>query len=128
LVLAVYQNGTLSEIQTVATLPSDYTGDKWAAAIHVSPNGKNVYVSNRNHNSVAGFAFDETHERLEFVQHISSGGDTPRDFSLDPTGKFLITAHQKSDDLFSFWIDEVGRLEPTGHSLKLGTPVCVKML
>ncbi len=128
LVLAKYQDGTLTEVQALSTLPGDYTGEKWAAAIHVSPNGKNVYTSNRNHNSVAVFAFDETREYLEMIQDMASGGDTPRDFALEPTGKFLITAHQKSDDLFSFWIDETGRLEPTGHSLKLGTPICVKML
>jgi 6-phosphogluconolactonase len=120
--------GILTEVQTVSSLPSDYTGEKWAAAVHVSPNGKNVYASNRIHNSVAVFAFDEISEGLESIQHISSGGNIPRDFSLDPTGKFLITAHQNSDDLFSFFVDETGRLESTGHSLKLGTPVCIKML
>jgi 6-phosphogluconolactonase len=123
-----YKDGILTELQTLATLPNDYTGEKWAAAIHVSPNSKNVYVSNRRHNSIAVFAFDEGSESLKLLQHVSSGGDMPRDFALDPTGKFLITAHQKTHDLFSFWIDETGRLEPTGHRLKLGTPVCVKML
>lgn len=123
-----YDSGTLTEVQTVSSLPNDYTGEKWAAAIHISPNGKNVYASNRIHNSIAVFAFDEASERLESIQHMSSGGNIPRDFSLDPTGKFLITSHQNSDDLFSFFVDEAGRLEPTGHTLKLGTPVCVKML
>jgi 6-phosphogluconolactonase len=126
--LVRHQQGTLTEVQTLQTLPDGYTGQRWAAAIHVSPNGKNVYVSNRSHDSIAVLAFDETNERLEVIQHIASGGQIPRDFALDPTGQFLITAHQNSDDLFSFWIDEMGRLEPTGHSLKLGTPVCVKML
>lgn len=126
--LVRYQDGKLSETLTMTTLPENHQGERWAAAIHISPNGKNVYVSNRVHDSIAVFAFDEASERLEVIQHIASGGHIPRDFSLDPTEKFLITAHQKSDDLFSFWVDETGRLEPTGHSLKLGTPVCVKML
>jgi 6-phosphogluconolactonase len=123
-----YEAGVLTEVQTVSSLPDDYTGEKWAAAIHVSPNGKNVYASNRVHNSMAVFAFDEKGEKLEPIQHMSSGGNIPRDFSLDSSGKFLITAHQKSDDLFSFFVDDAGRLGPTGHSLKLGTPVCIKML
>lgn len=126
--LVRYEAGKLTQVQTVSSLPTDYTGEKWAAAIHVSPNGKNVYASNRIHNSIAVFAFDEVNEKLEGIQHIASGGNIPRDFSLDPSGKFLITAHQNSDDLYSFFIDESGRLEATGHSLKLGTPVCVKML
>ncbi len=127
-VVTRYENGTLSEVQTLQTLPDDYTGERWAAAIHVSPSGKHVYMSNRDHDSIAVLAFNEVNERLELVQRVASGGQLPRDFTLDPTGRFLITAHQKSDDLFSFWIDETGRLEPTGHSLKLGTLVCVKML
>ena len=127
-VLAHYDDGTLRELQTLQTLPDDYAGERWSAAIHVSPKGKHVYVSNRGHDSIAVLTFDEANEHLELAQHVVSGGQLPRDFAIDPTGKFLITAHQKTDDLFSFLIDETGRLTPTGHSLKLGTPICVKML
>jgi 6-phosphogluconolactonase len=126
--LVRYQAGTFTEVQTLSTLPENYTGEKWAAAIHVSPNGKNIYASNRHHDSIAVFAFDEGKETLNLLQVVSSGGQIPRDFSVDPTGKLLITAHQNSHDLFSFWIDETGRLGPTGHRLELGSPVCVKML
>lgn len=128
LVLVRYQAGMLVEVQTVSTLPENYTGDKWAAAIHVSPNGKNVYTSNRKHDSIAVFAFDEDKESLMQLHVVSSGGKMPRDFSIDPMGKLLITAHQHSHDLYSFWIDETGRLEPTGHKLELSSPVCVKMV
>jgi 6-phosphogluconolactonase len=128
LVLVRYQAGMLVEVQTVSTLPENYTGDKWAAAIHVSPNGKNIYTSNRKHDSIGVFAFDENNETLTQIQVVPSGGRMPRDFSVDPTGKLLITAHQDSHDLYSFWIDETGRLEPTGEKLELGSPVCVKML
>lgn len=127
-ILARYSEGIISEVQTLDALPKSYKGEKWAAAIHVSPSGKNIYTSNRIHDSISVFSFDEASEHLEVIQHMPSGGELPRDFSLDPTGKFLITAHQKSDDLFSFFVDDSGRLEPTGHSLKLGTPVCVKFL
>jgi 6-phosphogluconolactonase len=126
--LVRYQAGTFTEVQTLSTLPENYMGEKWAAAIHVSPNGRNVYTSNRSHDSIAVFAFDEAKETLTLLQHMASGGQTPRDFSIDPTGKLLITAHQNSHDLFSFWIDETGRLGPTGYKLELGSPVCVKML
>jgi 6-phosphogluconolactonase len=128
LLLVRYQAGVFVEVQTVSTLPDDYARDKWAAAIHVSPNGKNVYASNRVHDSIAVFAFDEDKESLTQLQVVSSGGEIPRDFTLDRAGKLLITAHQNSHDLYSFWIDETGRLEPTGHRLELGSPVCVKML
>ncbi len=110
LILARYNGGVISDVQTLDALPKSYKGEKWAAAIHVSPNGKNIYTSNRVHDSISVFSFNETSERLELIQHVPSGGQIPRDFSLDPTGKFLITAHQKSDDLFSFSVDDSGRL------------------
>jgi 6-phosphogluconolactonase len=123
-----YAEGLLIPVQTLSAVPKDYLGDTWAAAIHISPKGKTVYTSNRGHDSIAVFNFDETVERLGPLQHISTGGQTPRDFSLDPTGKLLIVANQNSHNLVSFWIDEAGKLEATGHSLNLGSPVCVKMI
>ncbi|MGL4611692.1 MAG: lactonase family protein [Trueperaceae bacterium] len=128
LTLAHYQAGMLAQLQTVSTLPEGYTGDKWAAAVRVSANGKHIYASNRLHNSLTVFNFDEEKETLVQQQVISSGGTIPRDFVIDPTGRILITAHQNSHDLYSFWIDDTGRLEPTGHRLELGSPVCVTFL
>jgi 6-phosphogluconolactonase len=123
-----YADGILTPLQTLSALAEGYSGEKWAAAIHISPDGKTVYTSNRGHDSIAVFAFDETAERLEVVQYIASGGQTPRDFALDPSGKILVVANQNSHNLVSFWIDDKGQLEPTGYSLQLGSPVCVKML
>ena len=126
LMLLSYSEGILSPLQTVSTIPEHYLGEKWAAAIHISNDGQYIYTSNRKHDSLAVFHFDITLGYFKLIQHISTGGRIPRDFSLDPTSQMLVVANQESDDLFSFWIKE-GRLEPTGYSLKLGTPVCVKM-
>jgi 6-phosphogluconolactonase len=127
LMLLSYTKGILSPLQTVSTLPPNDLDEKWAAAIHISTDGQYIYTSNRKHDSLAVFHFDVTLGHFKSIQHISSGGQIPRDFSLDPSGKLLVVAHQESDDLFSFWIKE-GQLEATGHSLQLGTPICVKML
>lgn len=128
LILAGYKHGVIKEIQTLGALPQDYRGETWAAAIHVLPDGKTIYTSNRVHDSISVFAFDEATERLELIQHMPSGGKIPRDFSPDPSGKWLVTAHQKTDDLFSFRIAADGTLEPSGHRLELGTPICLKFL
>ena len=56
-------------------------------------------------------------------------GKIPRSFEIDPTGKFLFAANQKSDNIVVFRIDpKTGRLTPTGQVLDVGSPVCVKFL
>jgi 6-phosphogluconolactonase len=66
---------------------------------------------------------------LTLVQHESTGGSTPRAFGLDPSGRFLLAANQRSDSVVVFRIDQsTGRLTPTGHTISLGSPVCVKFV
>ena len=56
-------------------------------------------------------------------------GKVPRSFEIDPTGKFLFAANQKSDNIVVFRIDpKTGHLTPTGKVLDVGSPVCVKFL
>jgi 6-phosphogluconolactonase len=124
-----YQNGTLSTLQTVSTLPGHFSGETTTAAIHVAPSGKFVYGSNRGHDSIVIFAFDEVEGRLTPVGHESTQGETPRDFMIDPTGTFLLAANQDSGTIVSYHIDaETGLLAPTGHVTRVPTPVCLKFL
>ena len=124
-----WENGTLHNLQTISTLPEDYTGDTTTAAIHVSPNGKFVYGSNRGHDSIAIFAFDEDSGQLALVGHESTQGKTPRDFMIDPTGTYLLAANQNSHTIVSFRIDaESGTLTPTGNVTEVMMPVCLKAL
>jgi 6-phosphogluconolactonase len=63
------------------------------------------------------------------VGHQSTGGKTPRNFGIDPTGKFLIAANQSSNNVVVFKIDEkTGMPQPTGHEVQVPKPVCVKFL
>jgi 6-phosphogluconolactonase len=123
--------GTLTEIQTIGTLPpGTEPSTKYSTAeVQVHPSGKFLYVSNRGHNSIATFTIDEATGKLTAAGHVPSGGKTPRNFRIDPTGTWLLAAHQDSDNVVEFKIDpRTGALTPTGVNLTVGSPVCVKFL
>jgi 6-phosphogluconolactonase len=121
--------GTLKEVQSVPGLPEGMEGKSWAADIHVHPNGKYVYSSNRGHDSIAVFAVEEGGAKLIPIDHTSTQGQFPRNFAIDPTGGYLVAANQNSDDVYSYRIDpKTGKLTPTGSSAQVPTPVCVKFV
>ncbi|MEP6902673.1 MAG: beta-propeller fold lactonase family protein [Actinomycetota bacterium] len=124
------KSGTLKEIQTVPTLPVGVSGaSNTCADIHVSPNGKFLYGSNRGHNSIVSYKIDEKTGKLEYIEHVSTGGKKPRNFAIDPAGKFLLAANQDSDNIVIFRIDEkTGKLQATGNSAEVPTPVCLKFI
>jgi 6-phosphogluconolactonase len=118
--------GALREVNTVSTVPPGYSGENSCADVHVHPDGKFVYGSNRGHDSIAAFRFDVASGRLEPIEHVPTGGKTPRNFVIDPAGKFLLAANQRSDSIVTFSIDgESGRLKPTGQVTNVPSPVCL---
>lgn len=121
--------GTLREAQVVPTLPADFKGPNTAADIHVAPDGRFLYCSNRGHDSIAAFRVDERAGTLSFVAHEPTRGRTPRNFALDPTGALLLVANQESDTITTFRRDpRTGRLAFTGHSADVASPVCLKLV
>lgn len=123
-----HEGGGLELLNTVSTLPEKNETESYCAAIRINPSGRFIYVSNRGHDSLAVFAFDENEESLKLIQLVPSGGLYPRDFNLDPSDKLLIAANQQTNNLLSYWLDaSTGKLRATGHELELGTPVCVVM-
>jgi 6-phosphogluconolactonase len=121
--------GTLTLIETVSTLPDNFTRTSYCADVHVSASGKFLYGSNRGHNSIVVFEVDLQTGKLKLVEHVSTEGDWPRNFTLDPTGAFLLVANQRSDNVVVFNIDQsTGRLTPTGNNYQLPSPVCLKFL
>jgi 6-phosphogluconolactonase len=119
-------HGILNTLETVSTLPSDFTGKSGTAEIQVHPNGKFLYVSNRGHDSLAVFAVKED-GKLTSVGHVSTGGKTPRNFCIHPAGDFLVAANQDSDSVIVFRIDfATGMPQATEHRIKLSRPVCVR--
>ncbi len=105
-------DGSLSHLQTLSTLPADFDGDNTCAQIHITPNGKFLYVSNRGHDSIAGFAIDEESGQLTAIGHQPTE-PTPRVFNIDETGSFLFAGGQGSGKLTTYRIDgESGELSP----------------
>ena len=121
--------GTFTEVQTISTLPADFKGENSCAAVKVSADGKFLYGSNRGHNSIVVYSIDEGTGKLALVQHQNSGGDWPRDFTLDLTGNVLLVAHQRSDNIVSFKVNKTtGRLTPAGHEVAVAKPVCLQVV
>jgi 6-phosphogluconolactonase len=123
------QDGTLTHVDSVSTLPADFSGVSYCADVHVSQSGKFLYGSNRGHNSIVVFEIDPGTGKLKLVEHVSTEGNWPRNFTLDPSGKFLLVANQRSDNVVVFTIDaQTGRLKSTGHVEEIPSPVCLRFL
>ncbi len=125
------QAGRLTETQTLSTLPEGVAvkPEYSTAEVQVHPSGKFVYGSNRGHDTIAVFAVDESQNKLRLIENTPTGGKTPRGFGIDPTGRFLLAGNQDSHTVVVFRIDpDSGRLTPTGQTLEVGSPVCVKFV
>ncbi len=122
-------SGTLESLQTISTLPEDFTGNSSCAHVQVHPSGKFLYGSNRGHNSIAIFQIDAATGLLQAAGHASTAGRTPRNFSLDPDGRFLLAANQDTHTIVSFAVDQTsGALTPTGAVIASSSPVCLQFL
>jgi 6-phosphogluconolactonase len=119
------KNAAMTEVQTISTLPKDFSGNNTAAEIAMHPSGKFLYGSNRGHDSIALFAVNKKSGKLTFIEHQPTQGRTPRHFVIDPTGRWFFAENQASDSVVVFAINsDTGKLKPTGQSLSIGSPVC----
>ncbi|HUQ92169.1 MAG TPA: beta-propeller fold lactonase family protein, partial [Bryobacteraceae bacterium] len=122
--------GVLKEIQTASTLPKDVpvTSNLSTAEVQVHPSGKFLYGSNRGHDSIAVFSIAGD-GKLTLIENVSTQGKIPRNFGIDPSGSFLLAANQDSNNIVVFRIDKkTGRLTPTGQTVDVPAPMCVKFL
>ena len=123
--------GVLTQKQVLSTLPKDETRKKGSTAeVVVHPSGKFVYVSNRDpYNSIAIFSIDQKTGALKAVGHESRNIATPRNFAIDPTGQYMLVANQSGNNVIAFGINQAtGELIPTGGSVSVGGPVCVRFM
>ena len=106
-------SGTLDELDTDTTLPSGAdAAANTCADIHVTPDGRFVYASNRGHDSIAIFAVDAQSHALTAVGHQSTE-PIPREFEIAGDGRFLYAAGQSSGMLAAYRIDDAdGTLLP----------------
>ncbi|WP_242203991.1 lactonase family protein [Aestuariivivens insulae] len=112
-------------IDTISTLADDFKGKSYCADIHLSKDERFVYGSNRGENSIVVFKRNTISGTLEKIQNMSVHGDWPRNFSLDPTGKFLLVANQKSNNITVFSIDKTNGTLSYLHETELPSPVCL---
>ena len=121
-----YKKGKLQQVQEATVVAPDFKGQISAAAISISPNGKFLYATNRGTaNDISVFKIGKK-GCLEFVERVSTLGKGPRSFAIDPTGKFLLIAHQYTNDVVIFSIDkQSGKLTNTGKKIELCSPVCL---
>ena len=121
------ENYTFEVMQHISTLPKDHIGESTCGAIHIAPNGKYLYASNRGHDSIAIFNIEQCSGKLDIVAHSSTYGECPRDFQIEPTGNYLYALNQSSDTIVPFKIDpSTGKLEIQEGVIKVPSPVCIK--
>lgn len=120
------ESGGLDPRQTVSTLPDGFDGDNTTAHTLVSPDGRFVYGSNRGHDSIASFAIHPESHDLITLGHATSGGRTPRNFALDPSGAWLLAANQDSDTVVSMRRDaQTGLLSDPSSVSDIPSAVCL---
>ncbi|NDY93205.1 lactonase family protein [Ideonella livida] len=118
--------GLLRPFQWHTTLPDDFLGDSRAAAIALDANGRTLYASNRGHDSIAVFEVDPASGRLRWRQAQSTGGRTPRAFTLSPCGRWLFALNEDSHTIARLPVDPAtGTLgAPEAHT-ETGSPTCL---
>nr|WP_321952740.1 lactonase family protein [Paraburkholderia bannensis] len=125
-----YEDGHLKLEQVEKLAEPDFKGAVGAAALHLSPDGKFLYVSNRGDaNDISIFAVDPTSGKLKRVGRQASLGKSPREFAIDPSGQWLIVGNQNSDTVYVFRRDqETGLLEANPKKIDIGSPVDFKFV
>jgi len=121
--------GAITHLQTISALPEGWSGTSYCADVHLHPNGRWLYGSNRGHDSIVGYAIDAASGELTLIGHWSCGGAWPRNFCIAPDGQHLLVANQNSNNIVVLAIDgDTGALTPTDHVLAVSAPVCLLML
>jgi 6-phosphogluconolactonase len=122
----VDEKGMLKLLQSQSTLTEGYQGESFCADVHIGNSGQYLYGSNRGENDIVTFKI-EPDGKLTVAGRTPCGGDWPRNFVIDPSGKFLLVANQKSGNIVLFNIDKkTGLPVPTEKECKIETPSCLK--
>ncbi len=121
------KSGNLNPIETKPTLPDGFEKVSYTADIHITPDGKFLYGSNRGHDSIVAFKIDQDSGKLTLIEHQSTQGSFPRNFMISDDGKFLYAANQNSDNIVIFKIESNGTLLALDQ-VNVATPVCLKMM
>jgi len=114
-------SGTLRQGQTFSALPKAYRGTNFAAGLVLSPDGKQLYVANRLHNSIAHFTV-KAEGTLLHQDDVWTRGDYPRSLTIDNEGRWLYVMNQRSDNITRFRIARDGKLHFEPDYTPVGSP------
>jgi 6-phosphogluconolactonase len=122
------EKGTLTPYQTIPILRTDYKGLNTSAEVVVSKSGRFVYGSNRGDDSIVVLSFDEDTGKLAFVQRMGDGVKVPRNYAIDPSGRWLVCANLEASTATVYRVDQdSGRLTLTG-TIAVPESLCVRFL
>lgn len=125
-----YQGDKLKELQRISSVEKNAKGEAGSADIHVSADGKFLYATNRgDFNNLVIYKIDPKKGTLKTIGFQSTLGKGPRNFSIDPSGRFLLVGNQNSDEVIVFNRNiKTGLLTKNENSIIVGKPVCLKWL
>ncbi len=128
MVYRVDEDKGLIHLQTIPTVREGFITDNYCADIHISKDGRFLYGSNRGENTIVIYRIEKD-GTLSLAGHASCGGDWPRNFTFDPSGKFLIVGNQKSNYISVFKIDrKTGFPAGASKNYDIGMPVFHKFV
>ncbi len=118
-----YDGKYLSRLDTVSSLPEDFDGISYCAAIRLTKDGRHLYVSNRGHDSIAHFTVDGP--KVTLAETIDCGGSWPRDFNISPDERFVVCTNERGNNVTVYSRDiETGVLTRLPQTITLPTPLC----
>jgi 6-phosphogluconolactonase len=129
--------GKLDTVQSISTITPGFVGDNHDAEIEVRSDGRFLYESNRRvrnestrgPDTIGVFEINAASGEVKQVQESPTGGLIPRSFAIDPTGGYLLSANEISNNVVVYKLDAVtGKMSPTGKSITIDTPVCLKFV
>lgn len=121
------KNGRLELVQQLNKLDSKVSNA--GGDIHLSPDGRFLYVSQRSNSTIQVFKVNSKSGKIGYIGAQPTLGNFPRNFTIHPSGNFLLVANQLSNDIVIFKINKkTGLLTFTGQKLELGKPVCLKWI
>lgn len=120
----VMKNGKYTEVKSVSILDENFKGLSNAADIHISMDGRFIYVSNRGEDSIAIIKINDEGS-LKVIDHVSVRGKQPRNFKLSPNDNFLVVANQDSNNLVSFRRNAQTGLLIYVSEISAPKPVCI---
>jgi 6-phosphogluconolactonase len=123
------ETGVLAEIQTVQTLPDDFTANSACGDIGIHSDGKYLFAANRGHNSLTVFSIDSATGKITVIETVPTLGEKPRNIAFDPTEQWLLVSNQTSNNVTIYRFDpSTGHLSPNGAPYKIPNPMGIAFL